>query len=376
MTEILIVTWDGGGNVAPALLIGRELAARGHGVRVLGHPTQEADVLAAGLRFIPYPTAAPFSRLEVNSVVRMCALFSDRQVGRDVVAEARRSATDVVVVDCLLTGAVRACAEADLSFVTLEHLFDSWLRGPWLHSPLGVVSRLKGLRPVSSWNAAARSLVVAPASLDPAAARKTPDNLVFTGPVLDLPDGPANLSSRPPAILVSLSTYKYAGMTDCLQRLLDATAELDARVVVTTGPVVDPAELRPAANHEIHRFVPHDELMRQVCLLIGHGGHATTMRALAHDLPVVVMPMHPLLDQPLVGKALVKAGAGAVVAKKAKPDDLAPVITRFLGDGPHREAAARLGAEIREARGTATAADAVLAASGIGNGVGNGVPAA
>ena len=37
MTEILIITWDGGGNVPPALLIGAELRRRGHGVRMLGH---------------------------------------------------------------------------------------------------------------------------------------------------------------------------------------------------------------------------------------------------------------------------------------------------------------------------------------------------
>ena len=36
MTEILIVTWDGGGNVPPALLIGAELQRRGHGVMVRG----------------------------------------------------------------------------------------------------------------------------------------------------------------------------------------------------------------------------------------------------------------------------------------------------------------------------------------------------
>jgi hypothetical protein len=336
---------------------------------VLGHPTQRAEVEAAGLDFRPFPTAAPFSRLEHNSPPRMAALFSDKQIGRDTLAEARRAPTDVVLVDCLLTGALRACAAAGLTYVSLEHLFDGWLRRTWLRSPLGLVSRVRGLRPVASWDGAARALVVAPDVLDPAAERRRPANLSFVGPVLDLPPGPHDLGGHPPAVLVSLSTYAYAGMTDCLQRILDATADLGVRVVVTTGPVVDPADLRPAANHELHRFVPHDELMPRMSLVVGHGGHATTMRALAHDLPVVVMPMHPMLDQPLVGKAVAKAGAGAVVAKKAKPADLGPVIRRFLDDGPHRAAAAHLGATIRSARGTETAADQVLAA--VGGGVGS-----
>lgn len=367
MTDILIVTWDGGGNVAPALLIGAELRRRGHGVRVLGHPTQHDAVTAAGLDFQAFATAKPFDSSVVNSVPRMVALFTDKQIGADTVAEARRSPTDVVLVDCLLTGATKACADAGLTYVTLEHLFDAYLRGGWLKSPIGLVSRLKGLRPVTSWDNAARALVAAPADLDPAGSRPTPANLRFTGPVLDLPAGPHDLDAHPPAVLVSLSTYKYGGMPDCLQRIMDATADLDARVVVTTGPCVDPAELRPAANHEVHRFVPHDDLMPQMSLLVGHGGHATTMRALAHDLPVVVMPLHPMLDQPMVGKAVAAAGAGEVVAKKAPAAALAPVIARMLADGPHRRAAAALGAGIRAARGTETAADLVLAA--VGNGV-------
>ena len=54
-------------------------------------------------------------------------------------------------------------------------------------------------------------------------------------------------------MLVSLSTFAFPGMAECLQRLLDATAALDARVVVTTGPARRPRALRTAANHELHR---------------------------------------------------------------------------------------------------------------------------
>ena len=38
MAEILFVTWDGGGNVPPALGIAAALTARGHAVRFVGHP--------------------------------------------------------------------------------------------------------------------------------------------------------------------------------------------------------------------------------------------------------------------------------------------------------------------------------------------------
>ncbi len=369
MAEILFVTWDGGGNVPPALGIAAELQRRGHGVRFLGHETQREPITSAGFACAAFATAKPFSSLDSNSPLRMMALFSDRAIGRDTLAEVARSATDVVVADCMLIGALRACADADLTYVSLEHLFDGYLRGSWLKGPIGLAAKAKRLRPRAAWDSAALTVVASLDELDPGHARAHTATTVWTGPVLAQP-APHDLGSHDPAVLVSLSTYNFPNMAASLQNVLDATADLEARIVVTTGPVVDPSELRPAANHEVYRYVPHDELMPQMSLVVGHGGHATTMRALAHDLPLVVMPMHPLLDQPVVGRQVEAAGAGRTVKKGASAQALRPVIEELLADGPHRTAAARLGALIRESRGSEAAADRILAL------VPNGVPTA
>jgi UDP:flavonoid glycosyltransferase YjiC (YdhE family) len=358
MPDFLFATWDGGGNVPPAVVLATELRRRGHTVRFLGHETQREALTGAGFAFAPYDGVRPFSGVEAASVPRLLALFSDRALGGAVLAELEERPADVVVVDCLLVPVLRACADAGQTFVSLEHLLDAYLRGGWLHGPVGLVDRLKQMNPVSAWNQAALCLVAAPPSLDPAAGKRLPGNVRHVGPLID-PPRPHDLAAHDPAVLVSLSTFHYAGMTSALQRILDATADLGVRVIVTTGPVIDPNDLRPAANHEVHRFVPHDEVMPQVSLVVGHGGHATTMRALAHDLPLALMPMHPLLDQPLVAKAVAGQGAGEVLRKKASPEQIRPVVERLLGDGPHRAAAARLGAEIRALDGTRTAADLV-----------------
>jgi UDP:flavonoid glycosyltransferase YjiC (YdhE family) len=359
MATICFATWDGGGNVPPALLIAAELQRRGHTVVVLGHPRQQGEITAAGLTFEPYATARPFSAIDANPVPRLIGMFGERAMGSDVVASAQRHAADLVVVDCLLAGVLDGVARAGLKYAVLEHFFDAYLRRGWLRGPLGLAMRLKGLRPTRRLDEAAVSIVAAPPELDPSAAGKHADTLRFVGPVLD---APAPRSADAHGILVSLSTYRYSGMTEVLQRVIDATADLDTRVVVTTGPAVDPSDLRPAANTELHRYVPHDELMPHVAMVVGHGGHATTMRALAHDLPLLVVPMHPMLDQPMVGKAVQKAGAGRVLKKSAGVDALRPVIAELLADGPHRAAAARLGAAIREADGRSAAADLVEAA--------------
>ncbi|BEL03451.1 hypothetical protein Q0Z83_016420 [Actinoplanes sichuanensis] len=57
MSDVLIVTWDGGGAVAPALGIASELRDRGHRVRVLGHPSMRARIEAHGPAFHAYRRA-------------------------------------------------------------------------------------------------------------------------------------------------------------------------------------------------------------------------------------------------------------------------------------------------------------------------------
>lgn len=352
MAEILFVTWDGGGNLPPALGIAAQLKARGHAIRFAGHRRQRAALEAAGVDVVPTPRAQDFSGIEANSVTTTIAMFADRELGNDVLAALAERPADVVVVDCLLFGVMGQLRRAGVRYVVLEHLYDAYLTGGWMKGPMGMAMRLKRLHPRRALESARLRLVTALPSLDPASRRP---GLTYVGPVA--PYSPPVDSE--PMVLVSLSTFHFAGMTRCLQAILDASAGLEARVVVTTGPVVDPNELRVPPNAEVHRFVPHAELMPRASLVVGHGGHGTTMQALAHDLPLVLMPMHPLLDQPLVARTVAATGAGRVVDKKASADDLRPVIRQLLADGPHRKAAARLGAEIRAMPGASRGADRI-----------------
>jgi UDP:flavonoid glycosyltransferase YjiC (YdhE family) len=362
MAEILFVTWDGGGNVPPATGIAAELGARGHHVRFLGHPVQRAALEAAGFEVAAAPLARPFSALENNSPLALVSALGDRGLGRDVLAALAVRPADVVVVDCLLFGVMDVLRHAGQPYVVLEHFYDAYFRESWMKGPMGLGMRLKRLQPARALAGARLTLVASLPSLDPAGASSRSD-VAYVGPVV--PFRPR--VEADPTVLVSLSTYRYPRMAQCLQTILDACAGLDARVVVTTGPVVEPGELRAPENAEVVRFVPHAQLMPQATMLVGHGGHSTTMQALAHDLPMLLMPMHRMLDQPMVAQSVATAGAGRVVAKNADAEELAPVIDGLLADGPHRRAAARLGAEVRSMPGAANAADRIehlLAAPG------------
>ncbi|HEX5088052.1 MAG TPA: nucleotide disphospho-sugar-binding domain-containing protein [Nocardioides sp.] len=354
MSDILFVTWDGGGNVPPALGIARELQARGHSVRFLGHAGQASALTAAGFEVEPTVHARRFEILSGYTPLAMLGVFADRGMGQDMLAALRRRPADLVVVDSLMFGAMRAAADAEVPFVVLEHSYASAYQKGVLGGPMGLNLWLRRLRPRQALDRAAARLLTTIPSLDPVAS--PPPNQRRIGPVVDVE---ARQETSRPMVLVSLSTVAFARMRPSLQAILDATRDLDADVVATTGPAIDPAELVAPPGVELRRFVPHVELMPRASLLVGHGGHGTTMQALAHDLPVAVMPMDRLTDQPYVGRSLVAAGAGRMLRKGAAADRIAPELAALLADGPHRAAAARLGAEVRSLPGATLGADAV-----------------
>lgn len=357
MSDFLFVTWDGGGNVPPATAIARELLARGHTVRFLGHARQEASLATAGFEFVRPAAARAFAGNEPSSPLAMLAAFGDRGMGRDLLDAVAARPPDLVVVDCLMFGAMHAARRAGLRYAVLEHLYDAYYRAGCLSGPLGLSLKLRRLQPTAALDAAAVRVLTTVPELDPVPA--PPENLRQVGPVVDVTPRVPREPGAQPMVLVSLSTFGFAGMTHALQNILDATRDLDAHVVVTTGPVIDPDDLAPPPGSEVHRFVPHVDLMPRASLLVGHGGHGSTMQALAHDLPVLVMPMDRMTDQPVVGRSLEAAGAGRVVRKRADPARLASAIASLLADGPHRGAAARLGVAIRALPGATLAADAL-----------------
>jgi UDP:flavonoid glycosyltransferase YjiC (YdhE family) len=106
MAEIVFVTWDGGGNVPPAVGIATELRRRGHGVRFVGHATQRAALEDAGLEVEPTLHARPFAASDPQSPLALLRMFANRGLGRDALAALDRRPADLVVVDCLLFGAM------------------------------------------------------------------------------------------------------------------------------------------------------------------------------------------------------------------------------------------------------------------------------
>lgn len=357
MTHYLLATWSGGGNLLPSLSIATALVHRGDTVRVIGHDDQRATIEAAGFSFEPYPTGLQWQGSTGSNPVAMFRMFHDSALGADVVASIEREPVDAVIVDCMLLGVLKAVQQTATPTVVIAHTFMAyWER--WRRNPLtAFFSARLGARADRLWAAAATTIVTALPELDAAATDDDPRQ-TWVGPIV--PD--AATPSSGDAVLVSLSTINLPGQRAVLQRAIDAVASLDLPMIVTTGPAVSADDLRLPAGAEVHAYLPHPEAMRRSRLVVGHGGHGTTMTALAHDLPLVIIPLHPMIDQPMVGAAVERAGAGLALKKSASSATIAAAVQHLLVEPEHRAAAARLGADIRASRAAERAADRITQA--------------
>ncbi|QZH61540.1 glycosyltransferase [Mycolicibacterium farcinogenes] len=354
--NVLFVTMDGGGNVPPMLGVARAVADRGEQVRIVGHECLRREVEHAGLPFLAYPTARPWDSCREQSPLRWVPMFNDANIGADVRQLCERDRPDVAVVDCMLLPALQAVQDAAVPHAVFSHTLRDYLNGAH-RLGAGTAAWLYGHRISRLWNSADLNIVATVARLDPESRRPQPDNVRWVGAVVDARE--PDRSAGPAQVLVSMSTNGFRGQRRTLARVIEALATLPVDAVVTTGGVVEPAALPSAPNVDVREYADHGELMPACSLLVGHGGHATTFRALAHGIPTLIMPASGLSDQPLIGRAIAAAGAGLTLRRSASVESIRRSIITLLVEPGWADAAAVVGAEIRASNAARRAAQLV-----------------
>jgi UDP:flavonoid glycosyltransferase YjiC (YdhE family) len=125
MARILFITWDGGGNVPPAVGIADELRQRGHEITFLGHAQQRQHLENAGYHFTAYSRTVPWSSAEPTSGLaagrRIFAMFTDKGQGRDLRELLGRRPADLLVVDCMMLGALDFARQSGPPYAVLVH---------------------------------------------------------------------------------------------------------------------------------------------------------------------------------------------------------------------------------------------------------------
>lgn len=412
MTEryrILCAMWDGGGTVPPELAVVRALVARGHDVRVIADAVLAEQVGATGATHLAWTTApqrhsrapeddfirdwevgnplAAFARVRDRFFCGPAALYAD-----DVQSELRARRADVVVTSQMLFGAQIGAEAAGVPVVmTCANVYSIPGMGQPLfgtgfkpaRSPLGrvrdtalgaVMERLfdsgrttindlrtaLGLEPLAHTMDQMRrqeTLLLIDEAFDFPAT--FPANVRYAGAQLDDPSWTEPWSppaGDAPLVLVAMSS-SYQAQDQVLRRVTAALDTLPVRGVVTTGLAVDPSAIESRENVQVVRAAPHAEVLRHASVVVTHGGHGTVVKALAAELPLLILPMGR--DQADNAARVTARGAGLRLKHGASSRTIAAAVQRLLSDERFRTAARRMGAHIRATAGPHVAVELI-----------------
>jgi UDP:flavonoid glycosyltransferase YjiC (YdhE family) len=352
--SFLIATWASGGNLPPLLALARLLQAAGHRVRVLASDATGASARRAGLEVTSYRTAlqpdtsVPFEA-QMPIVLRT---LSGAEIADDVHARIEEARPDVLVADCMLPAAILAGQAASIPVVSLVH----FLYGParahmertgeaWTTdlTTLNATRARLDLPPAADWRAAWEGvdllLVTAPRWLDLDTA--FPTNVVHAGP-LGVRTAERSHGNRP-LVALSFSTTEMHGQPELVERVCGALEGQPIDAVLTLGGMSHvPSQAR--RNVEVVAFVDHDELFPRCSAVVTHGGLGTVLRALAHGVPLLMLPLGR--DQHVNADRVAQLGAGVELASDTPPEGIRTALEHLTATAGFREAAATAAARI------------------------------
>lgn len=367
--DVLFVSGDIGGNVPPTLAIAAELAHRGHRVTIAGLGPRPGERWPEGITSLPLRSLARLDVTRTSGPAGHAPALAHLALGRALAREVRallpRRSPDVAVVDGVMLASLRETQRAGIPNAALFHsLGVFWDRGLG-HPAANALLRPFGLAPRRLLARTDALLLPTDRELDPAGAEGSRFTFDWLGTTeTGFPPEP-RAPGEPPLVLVSLSTAWQRGQGDVYRRIVAALGPLAddgvLRAIVTTGGAELDGTLEPVPGVEIRARSPHGEIMPRAELVIGHGGHSTTLRALAHGVPILILPLDRPSDQPTIGRAVADAGAGRTLSRDATSEEIAEAVREMLADRELAATAGRIGTRLRDQRGAAAGADRIEA---------------
>lgn len=388
--KVLFVSANLGGNVPPTMAIARELCRRGVQVEIAGLLVGEASSADSAVSAVSADAASADAAsadaggatapIEVNASwtqrrdtagnpqplgPTLSRIFLSRRLVAETEALIRDRRPDVVVVDCMALALIKGANRGGVPVVVLLHTFAEYWRRAFLHGPVAAIFGALGFSPRTLWGAATSRLLLTDAVLDPARADPAFADYVWTGTTeVGATEPPHASPPAPPRVIVSFSTTPLPGMRRAYRNAIEALRELPVEGIVTTGGFDLGHPLPTAPNVQIHGFVPHAEVFPGSALLIGHGGHSTTMKALAHGIPLLVLPLNATADQSLIGDVIETSGLGRRLSRRASPSRIRQEVSELLQNPEVHERAELTAARLRSSPpGAEVAADQIIAAA-------------
>jgi MGT family glycosyltransferase len=386
--NFLITSWGNPGNLNPLLTAARRLRARGHRVRFLGEPAHREETIDAGFDALVWQRPRPLTPPDPNSddpaweeiktLVEQVMFGAAADYAADTLAALRMEPTDALLTNDFIAGAAVAAETLGIPYALLApHISVRPLEGmppcgsgfgenltvesqaaakekltALMNGCLGLFNATRavyGLPPLAHifdhYDRADRVLLGLSPAFDFPAAR-LPENLRYVGPLLDQPSwsqpwqAPWSGPAERPRVLVSLST-SFQNQAELLRRIVGVLGGMHLDAVVTVGPAMEKESLNALPNVTVLHSAPHDTVMKEVSLVITHGGHGTVTRTLLNGLPLLVIPMGR--DQGDNAARVVARNAGLAVQDAATAAEIAQAVQRLITEPQFRVAARHLG---------------------------------
>jgi calicheamicin 3'-O-methyl-rhamnosyltransferase len=353
--------WEG--HFRPLVPLAHALGARGHDVAFAAASAwaERAEeegfpLLAAGMTreeggalFAPFREEIfrlPPEERRTHQFSTLFAKFHAPAKLPEVIGVARSWRADAIVFDsCDLAAPIGAAA---LGLPSVNHSFGAMIPLAALEASreyLEPLWRGEGLEP-DPYAGAFRGLFVdlAPPSF---AWEQPRGRVVHLRPVPDTAGTPPPWLDELESPLVYVTMGTVYNQPELFRPLLDG---LDGHgsALVTVGRNVDPDELGALPPRvRVERFVPQAHVLPRSAAVVSHGGSGTTLGALAHGLPLVLVPQ--AADQ-FDNAARAEAAGAAVVLRPGEvtAEAVRAALGRVLGERSFVEAARAIAAEIDE----------------------------
>ncbi|WP_118915466.1 glycosyltransferase [Mycobacterium shigaense] len=191
-----------------------------------------------------------------------------------------------------------------------------------------------------------------------------PASLHFVGPLgatgsqAPLPDWWGDLDGSRPVIHVTQGTVANKNYEQVIKPALEALADDDVRIAVTTGG--RPLDTLPPlpANARAAEYLPYDELLARTDVFVTNGGYGGVHYALRYGVPIVATGGKE--DKPEVGARVAWSGSGLRLrTERPTPKALRRAILTVLRESCYRQASRRIADEMREYNGLGALIDIV-----------------
>jgi MGT family glycosyltransferase len=163
-----------------------------------------------------------------------------------------------------------------------------------------------------------------------------------------------------PLVYCSFGTLQGSRL-HLFQRVAEACERLGLDLVLThCGRLTPEQAARLPGNPLVRDFLPQEDVLKHVDLVVTHAGFNTVMETLTEGLPMVALPL--AFDQPAVAARIARARVGEVVKPRdASTARLQRAIAEILEKPSYRSRSGVVAQEIAAAGGVARAADLIEA---------------